>query len=76
MKKPYPLFLSLGLILLALVACSAQETTFVPVEETSPTALESTATHGSSTFTDRADLGRGTPLARCGCSAVDIHAIL
>ena len=44
MKKPFPLFLSLGLILLAVVACSVQETPSAPVDEPSPPALESTDT--------------------------------
>ncbi len=45
MKKPLPLFLSLGLILLAISACSVQETTSAPVDEPSPPVLESTETH-------------------------------
>ena len=44
MKKPLPLFLSLGLILLAISACSVQETTSAPVDEPSPPVLESTET--------------------------------
>src|SRR5512137_2458364 len=44
MKMRLPLFFSLGLILLAAVACSIPEATSVPVEEPSPPAIESTAT--------------------------------
>lgn len=44
MKKPYPLFLSLVLILLAIAACSVQGTTTAPVDEPSPPVLESTDT--------------------------------
>jgi photosystem II stability/assembly factor-like uncharacterized protein len=44
MKKPFPIFISLGLILLVMVACSVQETTSVPEAAASPPAVEPTAT--------------------------------